>query len=133
MFTDGRTQQATQLSGKDMRVVEKVGEGQLPSSTDADCNVRGALKTGQIGPDAASKIFKLITVTWLLGVVVGLVNFAAAVIVVVVVVVVFSWFLFMFGSFNSEAIQDGMQFSAHNLLEIIDFIPVVGNSLEAWR
>ena len=88
MFTDGRTQQATQLSGKDMRVVEKVGEGQLPSSTDADCNVRGALKTGQIGPDAASKIFKLITVTWLLGVVVGLVNFAAAVIVVVVVVVV---------------------------------------------
>ena len=65
LFTDGRTQQAIQLSGKDMRVIEKVGEGQLPSSTDADCTVRGAMKTAQIGPDAASKIFKLLTETWL--------------------------------------------------------------------
>ena len=65
LFTDGRTQQAIQLSGKDMRVIERVGEGQLPSSTDADCTVRGAMKTAQIGPDAASKIFKLLTEIWL--------------------------------------------------------------------
>jgi len=65
LFTDGRTQQAIQLSGKDMRVIERVGGGQLPSSTDADCTVRGAMKTAQIGPDAASKIFKLLTEIWL--------------------------------------------------------------------
>ena len=65
LFTDGRTQQATQLSGKEMRSVEKVGEGQLPSSTDADCTVRGALKTAQIGGDAAAKVFKLLTVLWM--------------------------------------------------------------------
>ena len=65
LFTGGRTQQATQLSGKEMRTVEKVGEGQLPSSTDADCTVRGALKTAQIGGDAAAKVFKLLTVLWM--------------------------------------------------------------------
>ena len=48
-----------------MRTVEKVGEGQLPSSTDADCTVRGALKTAQMGGDAAAKVFKLLTVLWM--------------------------------------------------------------------
>ena len=63
LFTDGRTQQAAQLSGKEMRVIEKVGDGHLPGSTDADFTVRAALKTAQIGGDAASKIFKLLTAT----------------------------------------------------------------------
>ena len=63
LFTDGRTQLATQLSGREMRTVEKVGQSQLPQSTDADNSVRGALKTAQIGPDAASKMMKLLTET----------------------------------------------------------------------
>ena len=36
LFTDGRTQLATQLSGREMRTIEKVGQSQLPPSTDAD-------------------------------------------------------------------------------------------------
>ena len=63
LFTDGRTAAANQMPGKEMRQVERVGEGLLPGTTDADTSVRGALKTAQMGPDAASKILKLVVET----------------------------------------------------------------------
>lgn len=60
LISDGRSEPAKQLTGRDMRSVEQCSSTSLPSSTDADCSVKGALKFAQIGGDGATKMLRLL-------------------------------------------------------------------------
>ena len=58
LFRRSRTNEANQLSGKDMIIMEQVGESVLPGSTSVEMatTVKGAMKWAQIGADAATKL-----------------------------------------------------------------------------
>ncbi|CAE7215022.1 unnamed protein product, partial [Symbiodinium sp. CCMP2456] len=58
LFRRSRTNEANQMSGKDMIIMEQVGESVLPASTSVEMatTVKGAMKWAQIGPDAATKL-----------------------------------------------------------------------------
>ncbi|CAE7932565.1 unnamed protein product [Symbiodinium necroappetens] len=58
LFRRSRTNEANQLSGKDMIIMEQVGESVLPGSTSVEMatTVKGAMKWAQIGADAAMKL-----------------------------------------------------------------------------
>ena len=63
LFRKSRTAEAQQLAGKDMIMIEPVGETSLPTSTSIEMSgtVKGAAKWAQIGHDAASKLLQSLT------------------------------------------------------------------------
>ncbi|CAE7444301.1 unnamed protein product [Symbiodinium sp. CCMP2592] len=60
LFRRSRTNEASQVSGKDMIMMENVGESVLPGSTSVEMatTVKGAMKWAQIGHDAALKLLQ---------------------------------------------------------------------------
>ena len=60
LFRRSRTNEASQVAGKDMIMMEKVGESVLPGSTSVEMatTVKGAMKWAQIGHDAALKLLQ---------------------------------------------------------------------------
>ena len=71
LFRKSRTAEAQQLAGKDMIMIEPVGETSLPTSTSIEMSgtVKGAAKWQQIGHDVASKLLQSLTAAcleWLL-------------------------------------------------------------------